>query len=1015
MKKNKSKISLKLRLMLLSKLFLIGILLFSQLIVFAQQKSISGKVVGDDNAPIPGVTVIVKGTSVGTVTGNDGNFELNVPVSAKTLIVSYIGMKSQEVEIGNKTTFNIQLKPDVVGLDEVVVIGYGTQKRRDITGAVSSIGSQEINDYPVTNVSEALVGKIAGLDVIETGPNPGDGAQIRLRGRRSFTASNDPLFILDGMPFYGSLNDINPYDIESIDVLKDASSTAIYGSRGANGVIIITTKRGKLGKPKFNFEAFAGPQIMYGNIPFGNGDQYAERGRASLRYSGQYKDANGNIVYETSQELDKKFFQPEEYDNLYVNNTWHNYQDMLFQNAFEQKYQLSVDGGTDAVKYNIAGNYYKEEGILPGRTFDRFTVRSNLDIDLSPKFKVGTSILLGYNLRHWDSSDGAVNEAQQGSPLGKPYNEDGSANFKPTADGIRSHPLADYEFDSYTRDMKRWSGYVSAFGEYQILPSLSYRLNLGVDVNVNTDKEFQGYYSIARNQGTPLARNNHQVYSRNLYESIITWDQTFGDHKVTLTGVQGLQSQHAETADINVSGIPYEPARYHNVGAATTINSVASNLIEWTLVSYVGRLFYSYKGKYLLTASIRADGASQFAPNHKWGYFPSAALAWRISDENFLKESTWISNLKLRLSYGVTGNQAINPYQTQGGLAPTIYAWDETGAFGYRPAELANKDLKWESTAVKNIGLDFGFLEGRINGNIEFYDTDTYDLLMQRQLPSNTGYLSVIENIGNTRNRGFELGLNTLNMDKGNFKWSSDFLFYLNREEIVELYNGKVDDVGNRWFIGYPIHVYYDFKKIGIWQTEEATAASGYARKPGEIKLLDINEDGKYTDADRSVVGTREPDFVTSLTNRFNYKNWDMSFIFYCRWGNTVYASPFNPHSQKRYNQLVQNYWTPQNPTNDYPSPNENREGTLDGSTLGYLDGSYIRLRQLSFGYNFPKAMLQKTNFINNARIYLTGENLWYWTKSPLRDFNIDPEDPDDIGTPYPAMRTFIVGVNISF
>jgi TonB-linked SusC/RagA family outer membrane protein len=561
--------------------------------------------------------------------------------------------------------------------------------------------------------------------------------------------------------------------------------------RQANGVIIITTKRGKTGKPKFMYEGFAGPQIIYGTIPYGNGDEYAERGRASLRYSGQYKDANGNISYEADPDIDKQFFQPEEWDNLYVNNKWYDYQDMLFQNAFQQKHQLSVQGGTDAIKYNISGNLYNEEGILPGRKFDRYSVRSNLDVNLSPKVRVGTSILLSYNIRHWDSSDGSVNEAQQGSPLGKPYNEDGSANFKPTSDGIRSHPLADYEFNSYVRDMKRWSAYISAYGEVNITKDLVYRINVGADVNVSTDKEFQGYYSIARNQGTPLAANDHDIYSRKLYESILTYNKEFvEDHKLTLTAVQGVQSQHGETADINVSGVPYELARYHNVGAATTINNVASDLNEWNLLSYVGRVFYGFKGKYLLTASIRADGASQFAPNHKWGYFPSVARAWRISDEKFLESTDWLSNLKLRLSYGVTGNQAINPYQTQGGLAPTIYAWDETGSFGYRPADLANQNLKWESTAVKNIGLDFGFLEGRINGNFEIYDTDTYDLLMLRQIPSNTGYQSVLENIGSTRNRGFELGVSTLNMDRGDFKWSSDLSFYLNREEIVELYKG---------------------------------------------------------------------------------------------------------------------------------------------------------------------------------------------------------------------------------
>lgn len=961
-------------------------------------------------APIPGVTVVVKGTTVGTVTDIDGNYSLSIPVDARTLVYSYIGMKSEEITIGNQTNIDVQLYPDVVGLDEVVVIGYGTQQRRDITGSVSSMSQEDITAMPISRLDAALQGSVPGLDVVASGHNPGDGSQILLRGRRSFAASNAPLLILDGIPYYGDIKDINPYDIASIDVLKDASSTAIYGSRGANGVIIITTKRGGISKPKFTLDSYAGPITMYGRIPYGDGDDYAERGREAYRAAGDYPD-DGQI----HPDLDEQFFQAEEWENM-QNGTWVDYQDMLFQTGYKQKHQLSVDGGTAAVKYNFTGNMYDEEGILPGRTFERYSLRSNLDVALSPKLNVGTSILLSYSLRHRDSNDGSMGQAYTNSPLGKPFEDDGTPRFHPVADGTRMLPVADYEFDSYRWDEKRWAGNVALFAEYQIMDGLKYRLNLGADVNVRSTKESAGYYSISRNKGTPAAANDHSIYSRKTYESILTYDKLFGDdHHLTVTAVHGIQTSHGESSTIDVSDLPYEKARYHNLGAASVINGVGSNLSEWALLSYVGRVFYGFKGKYLFTGSVRADGASQFSPDHKWGYFPSAAFAWRISDESFMEGSSdWLSNLKLRLSYGVTGNQAIDPYQTQGGTSRTTYAWDESAAFGYRNSMLANKNLKWESTAVTNIGLDFAFLNGKINGNIEAYNTNTYDLLMERQLPINTGYTSIIENIGETRNRGIELGLNVVQLDKNDFQWTGDYSFYLNREEIVELYAGTEDDIGNRWFIGYPIHVYFDKKKIGVWQLDEAAEAATYDRVPGDVKLLDVDGSGGYNDADRMILGDREPDFVLQTTQRISWKNWDFSAIGYLRWGNMIQVNAFNPHSQKRYNQLVFDYWTPTNPTNSYPRPNENREGTLDGGTLRYRDGSFFKLRQLSAAYNIPKNLLDKT-FLKEAKVYLTAENPWYWTKSEMDDMNIDPEDNNDIGTVYPALRTFILGINVSF
>ena len=979
-----------------------------------QEARITGRVAdAETGVPIPGVAVMIKGTTIGTVTNADGYYTLDIPedIDAEYLTFTYVGMRSREVFIGDQKNINITLTSEIIDLDELVFIGYGTQQRRDITGSVSSISRDEITDLPISRMDEALIGRIPGLDVISAGNNPGDATQILLRGRRSFVASNEPLFILDGLPFYGNLIDINPHDIVSIDVLKDASATSIYGSRGANGVIIITTQRGESRTPRFSLESFSGPKVHAGRIPYGDAEYYAEFKREANRAAGNYPDSGINDA------LDQIVFQPEEYDNMKAGVSY-DYPDMLFQNGWQMKHQLSIDGGTDAVKYNIAGNTYNEEGIISGLTFDRYSLRTNLDINLSPKVNFGLSTLLSYSLRHRDSNLGVISGAFSRSPLGKAYEEDGTLRFTPiAAESLHVNPLADYYWDSYRWDEERWAGYLSIFGEYEILPTLNYRINLGTDINIQNRKESAGYYSISRNMGAPTASIDNLMDNRLIYESILTFDKKFIDiHHLTLTAVHGVQTSHHESGSIRVTEVPYELSRYYNVGSAGIINSVGSNLQEWTLLSYAGRLHYGYDNRYLLTINMRADGASQFSPDHKWGYFPSVAFAWRISEENFLSELDWLYNLKLRLSYGVSGNQAINPYQTQGGLTSTVYSFGETGAFGYRSADLANRELRWESTAVQNIGLDFGFFDGRINGYFEIYNTDTYDLLMYRMLPSNTGYTSVLENIGNTNNKGFEIQLNTVNVLTHNFRWSTNLTYYSNRERIVELYGGKVDDVGSRWFIGEPINVWYDYKMIGIWQNEEAEDAVQYGRKPGEIKLLDVNGDGRYTDADRMVLGSPEPDFVLNITNRLSYNNWDFSFIGYLRWGGMASIGPFEQGAFSRSNYLMLDYWTPTNPINTNPQPNEARgsHGHFYGSTLRYRDASFFKLRQVSLGYRIPNTILART-FISDAKIYATGENLWYWTKSELADFNMEPESHTGRIFTFPALRTIILGITINF
>lgn len=955
---------------------------------------------------IPGVNIIIKGTSIGTITDVYGTYEIDVPEDA-VLIFSSIGYATLEVSVNRRALIDIILEEDMQNLDEVIVIGYGTQKSKDITGAVSSVSDKDFADLPVQGLDQALAGLIPGLDVVSTGTQPGFNSQIRLRGNRSFTASNDPLIILNGAPFYGSINDINPYDIQSIDVLKDASSTAIYGSRGANGVIIITTKSGDIGPARFVVESYAGAQFHYGRLPYMNGSQYAERGREALRQAGNYTDPG------TNPDLDQKFFDPTEYGNIMAGNSF-DYPEALLKNGFQQKHQLSILGGSESISYNISGNLFNEDGLLPGRKFNRYSVSTKLDVKFSPRVSAGTSILLSHNKMEAKADDGILAAAIQTSPLGTPYAEDGSPRYLPTGDGFSPHPLADYEWDAFRWDNKRWAAYATAFVDVKILPELTYRINLGTDIKLHNIKSSQGQYSYGRRGGPPVAAISHALGNQNLYESILTFDKTFRDvHQLTITGIHGFQNSNEETAGINVSQLPYEPSRYHNVGTAQTINSVASDLREWNLLSYATRIFYGYRSKYLMTLSFRADGASQFSPNHKWGYFPSLALAWNLSEENFLKNSELLSNLKVRLSYGVSGNQGISPYQTQGSLSRSIYAWDETPAYGYRSSTLANPDLKWESTETYNLGIDFGFLSGKIQGSMEIYNTNTYDLIMLRLLPINTGFNEVLENVGSTNNKGFELGLSSINIDNPSLRWESGLTFYLNREKIVELFNGKEDDIGNQWFIGHPIHVYYDFNKIGIWQSSELAEAAEFNRVPGQIKVEDVDGNRAVNDADRIIVGTRQPKFVFNLTNRVSYEQWDLSASVYGRWGNTTYVGHFNPASGKRYNHLNLDYWTPNNPTNAHPRPDDNVQGSLQGSSQAYRDGSFIRLRQLSLGYTFDPAMLNKS-FLKNVRIYVTGENLFYWTKSEMREFNMEPEWAGNAGI-MPAVRTIVGGINISF
>lgn len=988
------------------------LLLLSSPVIHAQDITVTGKVLSSDgNTPLQGVSVIIKGSAAGTTTNAEGIFQINVPDKNAILVFTYQGHSLQEITIGNDNNFTITLQQTISKLDEVIVVGYGQQKKRDVTGAISSVSSSALREVAVNSPQQALQGRVAGLYAQSDGNKPGSDVIIRIRGSRSFSAGNDPLYVLDGIPLTGGLNDINTADIESMEVLKDASATAIYGSRGANGVIIITTRRGKTGPPTVSYDAYVGFVKTLGQVELmGTADKFAEYVRESRRATGHYNDANRDSS-------DRVIFEAVELESIALGR-YTDYQDLMLQTGLQQSHQLGVYGGNDNTKYGISVGYYNDQGIISTQDFTRFTLRINLDQQIGRRVKVGTSIQGTYSLRNGANLN-PFDDALAENPLGVPFDSSGNLIFLPTTDGIRTNPLAELVPDAQIDENKRFRLFSSLYGEVDLAKGLKYRFNFGPDLIQNKNGRFIGSQTNDRRGGDTKASANEDLVLAYTLENILTYNKTFKKvHAINFTGLYSVQTREQEGSDIFVTGVPIEDMEFENLGAAPVIDSVGSFYEKWTIISYMARINYVFDAKYLLTLTGRADGSSRFAPGNKWGFFPSIAAAWNMSSENFLNSSRFISNLKLRASYGQTGNTAIDPYQTLGGLTRTVYAFDNTEAYGFRPAFLPNPDLKWETTASLNLGVDFGLFNNRITGSVEAYRQNTTDLLLERQLPITSGYNSVLENVGATRNTGYEVTLSTINIDrskaKNGFTWTTDLNFFQNKEEIVELYAGKVDDVGNEWFIGEPINVVYDDEKIGIWQTRDQDLAASYGYKPGEIRVKDQNNDGRINGDDRVILGAEAPKFTGGITNRFTYKGFDLAIFAFARFGYKITSlihEGNTMHLQGRYNNLDIDYWTPTNPTNAYPRPNENSEGAVLGSTLRYFDGSFVKIRNINLGYTFPDQMVQKLK-LKTLRLYLSAQQPFIFAPYRQKEKGIDPEYPK---ADTPATSMFSFGINVKF
>jgi TonB-linked SusC/RagA family outer membrane protein len=994
--------------MTLQKMCLPILLLFIFNVSRAQQ-NISGKITDPEGLPVNGATVNLKGTKVSTTTNVQGMFLITVPANAgNVLVVSNVGFETKEVGIKNGTVFNIQLVQVEAVLKDVVIVGYGTQRKSQLTGAISSISAKEISELPISNTQQALQGRVAGIDVINSSNRPGSEPRVTIRGRRSFNAGNEPLYVVDGIPLGGGIGDINPQDIQSIEVLKDASATAIYGSRGANGVIIVTTKRGRNGKTVVSYDAYVGVSRSLGRIDVMNGAQFAEFKRESRRTTGNYPDI-------ATDDADKKLFEAVELESIRLGRST-DYQALLLRNSLQQSHQIGISGGTEKTQFAISTNVFNEKGIIYNQSFTRYTLRLNLDHQINERIKIGTSILIANGIRNGQNFN-PISGALQENPLGIPYDANGNLIFLPTTDGLRTNPLAEIVPGAIVDESRRIRVFTSLFTEVKIAKGLTYRLNFGPDFRNERYGQFTGSQTNARRGGNPTARTQNFSNFNYTWENILNYKNVFRQiHSIDITALHSIQSSRDEYFDARVNSVPAEPQLFYNIGAAAIVDGVGSNLTVSGLQSYMGRINYGLKEKYLLTLTGRLDGSSRLAVGNKYSFFPSVALGWNISSEKFMSNVSFVNKLKLRVSYGNTGNQAIRPYQTLGSLLRTTYAFGASGAFGYRPNEIPNPNLKWEKSGTTNIGLDFTLFSNRIYGSFELYKTNTKDLLLSRQLPITGGFGSITENIGATRNHGIELNVSTVNIRNKNFKWTTDFNVFANKEEIVELYNGKSDDIGNGWFIGKPLTVYYDYEKTGIWQTGDKDLATTFSQKPGEIRVKDQNGDGKITSDDRVILGSDVPKWSGGITNRFEYRGFDLNIFVYARIGATI-RSRFHDNNNQlfgRYNNLNINYWTPNNPTNDFPRPNQNQEFPIYGSTLSYFNGSFVKIRNISLGYNFTTALAEKMK-MKSLRVYMNVQQPFIFATYRSKYKGIDPEGNRELSGDTPATSLFTFGVNAKF
>lgn len=1010
---------------------------------FAQNK-VTGTVVDVQGEPIIGASVVVKGTSNGTVTDFDGKFTVANAPAKGNLEISYIGYKTQVLALAGKSQFSVTLEEDRQLLDEVVVVGYGVQKKSDVTGALAHMDAKELTNMPVSNALQAMQGKAAGVDITNS-QRPGEVGSITVRGQRSIDASNGPLYVVDGMTIQtGGIENINPADIESIEVLKDASSTAIYGSRGANGVVLVTTKKGKQGKVTLNYS---------GTVTFSKLSNVAEMMSAAewLKYSryayynqGAYGDGTPNY------DLDYKIYGnvPASWAN--IEKAWsadhttfdyskvgsYDWESAGKRTGIAHEHTLSASGGTDKFSGYGSFGYLNERGVMPGQSYQRFTFNTSFEGKVLPYFTMGVTMNASYGTQEYGysftkSTTGAgdyYNALRGMLPWSVPYDADGNFIEYPTGDVNIQNPIDELNYTKNQRKNFRING--SAYGQINFgqiwnqLEGLSYRIQFGPELQyyrAGTANAAEGINGAGRNQ---IVYNPYQRVAWTL-DNIVNYNRTFADiHNVGITLLQSASDFHYESGNIRANVATAEELWY-NAHSNNDPTDYSTGLTETSMTSYMARLNYSLMDRYLLTASMRWDGASQLSKGHKWASFPSISLGWRMEQEKFMRNITWIDQLKLRLGWGVSGNAAISAYATKGAIQDLTYTWGKTTEVGYVPSDpnakspnmMANQELGWEKTSQWNYGIDYSFLNGRIGGSLDVYTTYTKDLLMSTTIPSLNGYTTTMANVGETSGWGIDLQINALPIKTKDFEWNTVLSWSLDRNKIEKLNNGVTENINRRWFVGEEIGVYYDYVYDGIWKTSEATEAAKYGCKPGQIRVKDLNDDGKLDDNnDRAIVGKVRPRWSAGWRNTFTYKEFELSFFIFSRWKFTVPAGSANLDG--RYAMRSLDYWIAgENEDALYYGPGTNGQAQdRYASSMNYQDGSYIKMRNISLGYNFTKKQLKPLG-INSLKVYVQAMNPFtIYSKCKWLDTDMMNYDNNtrNFGTTT-TIRSWVVGLNVGF
>lgn len=1021
-------------------------------------KKVTGVIVDNNGETVIGANVIVKGTTNGTVTDLDGRFSLDAPDDA-ILHVTYIGYNPQEVAIKGKNILSIQLIEDTQKLDEVVVVGYGTVKKSDLTGSVSSIKSDELKQLPLTSLDQGIQGRAAGVQVTNTSGAPGGAVSIRVRGGNSLMSSNEPMYVVDGFPLNGGgmangynnsslannpLATINPSDIESIEILKDASATAVYGSRGANGVVLITTKRGKSGKTKVSYEGYAGVQSVAKKLDMMTAEEYA-----ILTNEGAVNEGKA-ILYGG---VDSRWKEPSYYRDNYVD-----WQDMIFRSAITHNHQLSVNGGNEITQFAVSGNYFSQDGTVVGSNFNRGSLRANVDTKISSWVKVSASLNATRTFSHLTSSEGdgggsgsgVINGAIVYAPTMPMYNDEGAyttLSIAPYTAAIGNPYATAVSMKDHSTIDRVLANIDVNFDLKMITKGLSLTIRGGTDyTNAFRDTYFPSTVLVGESKNGVASKG----YSRStsyLNENLLTYQNTFGKHSINVLAGLTVQTFTGSGGKTTNYGFVNDVLEDNNMGTASNVDGTPSS---WrnanTQASWLGRINYNFGNRYLVTLTGRADGSSKFGVNNKWGFFPSAALAWRVTEEAFMQDIKWITNLKARVSYGATGNQNLSNYQSLSSLSQYSYSFGNIKATGFAPNKIPNPDLKWETTTTLDAGFDVGFLKNRLNVTFDYYDKQTTDLLWNVTIPQSSGFSTIFKNHGSLSNWGIEAAVSynlIANSKPGAFTWTTSLMYSMNRNKVKSMPGINPGRTGNlsghlkidgSWLEeGYPVGVWKNYVYEGVFQNQEQLNATivnvegkTVPKHPksvnsdglGSPRFKDVNQDGILDKNDWVIIGDPNPDFIASWNNTFTYKNFDLSIFINGVFGNDILdltraeSCTSTPFSQQRKEMLDR--WTPQNANSDIPAARLAMHANLVQSSYMIQDGSFVRLKNVVLGYRIP---VKKG--IESLRVYVSGQNLFTITGYKGFDPEVNSKGQNNLQlgvdyNAYPMSRIFTLGMNIT-